>query len=114
MLLLERQQIPDLVVAVRDVDARVLEEHVVADELELARIRVHELDAALRAVILDEVRLLFGTFGDILRLDEWQAAAAPPQGPRVVEQHLQEQIALVARRLDGEQRVVARERRPYV
>ena len=70
VFLLERQQVADLVVAIGDVDLHVVVKDVAVDEAQLARIRVHELDAAPRAVVLDEMRLLVGAFGDVLRLDE--------------------------------------------
>ncbi len=70
VLVLEREQIANLVVAIGDVDAHVLVVHVVVDEPELARIGVRELDAAARAVVVDELRLLLRAFGDVLRLDE--------------------------------------------
>ena len=111
VLLLERQQIADLVVAIGDVDAHVLVEDVVADEPQLARIGMHELDAAPRAVVLDEMRLLVGPFGDVLRLDEREVPAAAADRARMIEQHLQEQIALIARCVDREQRIVALQRR---
>ena len=111
VLLLERQEIADLVVAIGDVDAHVVVEHVAFDEPQLARIGMHELDAALLAEVLDEMRLLVGTFGDVLRLDERQAPGRAADRARVIEQHLQEQIALIARRVDREQRIVARQRR---
>ena len=111
VLLLERQQVAHLVVAIRDVDAHVAVVDVVAREPKLARIGMHELDTAPRAVVLHEMRLLVGTVGHVLRLDEGEIAPAATDGPRMVEQHLQEQVALIARGIDREQRIVARERR---
>ena len=48
VLVLEREQIANLVVAISDVDAHVLVVDVVAEEPKLARIGMHELDAARR------------------------------------------------------------------
>jgi hypothetical protein len=67
---------------------------------------VHQLDAALRAVVLDEVRLLVGAFRDVLRLDKGEVPPRATDRSRVIEQHLQEQIALIARRVYREQRIV--------
>ena len=110
MLLLERQEIAHLVVAIGDVDAHVLVVDVVADEPQLARVGMRKLDAAAGAIVLDEVRLLLRPFGDVLRLHEHEAPRAAADRARMVEQHLQEQVALIARRVDGEQRIVILQR----
>ena len=88
VFLLERQQVADLVVAIGDVDLHVVVKDVAVDEAQLARIRVYQLDAAPRSVVLDEMRLLVGAFGDVLRLDECQVPAAAADRARVIEQHL--------------------------
>ena len=110
-LALEREQVADLVVAVRDVDDRVLVVDLAIDERELARIGVPHVDPALRAEIRDEMRLLVGPFRDVLRLDQANVRARPADRARVIEQHLEEQVALVARQLERQSRVVRLDRR---
>ena len=109
VLLLEREQVAHLVVAVGDVDARVLVVDVVADEPQLARIGVRELDAASRC---DSTRRGATARPDLPRRTSARrardAACRAADRARMIEQHLQEQVALIARRVDRQQRVVAR------
>ncbi len=98
ILALERQQITDLVVSIRDVDPHVLVVDIVADQTQLARVGVRAARSSRAcAVVLDERRLLVRALRDVPGIDEAEVVARP-EDAGVIEQHLQEQIALIARR----------------
>ena len=106
VLALQRQQVAHLVVAVGDVDAGVAVEDLVAVEAQFARVGVHHGDAVPLLQKPRQGGLLVRAFPDVLRLDQADVVAVAADGARVIEQHLQEQVALVARQFDVEPGIV--------
>ena len=102
----QRHELAHLVVAIGDVDAHVLVEDLVALDAQFARVGMSDGEMVTARQIIAQHRLLVGTVMDVFRFDEAELARLAPDGARVIDQHLDEKIALVPRHFDDEARIV--------
>ena len=109
--LLQRDDVARLVVAVGDVDDAVLVPDLAVADIEFGRIGVRdgEAERAFEAALEDE--LFVDPVLGVLAFDEGEAAFGPPEGARMVDEGLHEEIALVARQFDLQAGIVREEAR---
>ena len=110
----EVDELAQLIVAVRDVDPQILVEDLVARHAQFARVGMSDGEAMLAGQEFAQHGLFGRSVMDVFRLDEAELARIPPDGARVIDQHLHEQFALVPRQLDDQLRIVRQEGRQHV
>jgi hypothetical protein len=96
----EGDEVAGLVVAIGDVDAYLAVEDLFASHRELARIGMDDGEAMALGKVAAERGLLVGPVMEVFRLDETKIAAGAADGLPMIDQQLDEQIALVTRQLD--------------
>ena len=101
-LALQRQEIADLVVAIGDIDPDIAIEDLLALDAELARIGMHGDEPVALRQVAAEHRLLVGPVMDVFGIDEADVAGVAAQRLGMVDQQLDEEVALVARQFDRE------------
>ena len=106
---LELEKIGHGIVAVRDVDDRALEHHLVAPDRELAGVGVQHPQAVAPAQVARQLLLLVRAVAGVLGLDEADVPAAAPDDLQVIGDLLQEELADVDVGREPEAGIAARE-----
>jgi hypothetical protein len=94
-----------------DVHALVAVVNVAVLDAQLARVGVRDRQVVTLGEVLAEDRLFVDAVFGIFWFNKAQAALRAAEGAGVVDQHLNEEVALIAREFDAQCRVVIEQRR---